>query len=184
MLTAVEIGALIRTVPDFPIPGILFKDITTILTHPGALEDTVVHLEALTGGMDYQAVAAIESRGFVFGSVLAARRGIPLVLVRKPGKLPADVISQEYSLEYGSGTLQMHARSLPRGTRVLIVDDLVATGGSVAAAADLLARDGCVVAGAAFVIDLSFLGGAARLQGRGLPVASLLRFSSEEEAPF
>jgi len=177
MLTANEIGALIRTVPDFPIPGVMFKDITTILTHPGALEDTVAHLEELTRRFDYGAVAAIESRGFVFGSVLAARKGIPLVLIRKPGKLPAEVISREYSLEYGTGTIQMHRHSLPAGTRVLIVDDLVATGGSASAAADLLAMDGCEVVGAAFVIDLGFLGGSAMLEEKGLQVESLLRFA-------
>jgi adenine phosphoribosyltransferase len=180
MLSAMEIGELIRTVPDFPIPGVMFKDITTLLTHPGALEDTVIHLETLTAHLDYRAVAAIESRGFVFGSVLAARKGIPLVLIRKPGKLPAEVISQEYSLEYGTGSIHMHRHSLPEGTRVLIVDDLVATGGSAAAAADLLARDGCEVAGAAFVIDLGFLGGRTRLERKGLRVESLLRFPRED----
>jgi len=179
MLSPQEIGALVRTVPDFPIPGVMFKDITTILTHPGALADTVGHLDSLTGDMDYGAVAAIESRGFVFGAVLAASKGIPLVLIRKPGKLPGEVISREYSLEYGTGTIQMHRRSLPEGTRVLIVDDLVATGGSASAAADLLAMDGCAVAGAVFVIDLDFLGGRSALEKKGLRVESLLRFSSE-----
>ena len=179
MLSADEIGALVRTVPDFPIPGVMFKDITTILTHPGALADTVGHLERLTERFEYGAVAAIESRGFVFGSVLAARKGIPLVLVRKPGKLPGDIISQEYSLEYGKNTIQMHRHSVPEGTSILIVDDLVATGGSAAAAADLIVRDDCSVAGAVFVIDLEFLGGAAVLEKKGIKVASLLTYRSE-----
>lgn len=180
MLTAEQIGDLIRTVPDFPIPGVMFKDITTILTHPGALGDTVTHLERIARDLgDFGAVAAIESRGFVFGSVLAARMGLPLVLIRKPGKLPAEVISEEYSLEYGTNEVHMHRDSLPEGTPVLIVDDLIATGGSAAAAARLLERDGCRVLGAVFVIDLAFLGGSERLTGAGVGNRSVLEYQGE-----
>jgi len=180
MLTAEEIGKLIRTVPNFPIPGVMFKDITTILTHPDALGDTVTHLERIIEGFDdIGAVAAIESRGFVFGSVLAARKSLPLVLIRKPGKLPGDVLTEKYSLEYGTNEIQVHRHSLPKGTSVLIVDDLIATGGSAMAAARLMERDGCKVAGAVFVIDLEFLGGSAKLADAGVHNLSLLSYAGE-----
>ncbi len=180
MLNVRELEGLVRNVPDFPVPGIQFKDITTILTHPGALGDAVTHLEGVLEGVDFDAVASIESRGFVFGAVLAARRGIPLVLVRKPGKLPADTLKQEYTLEYGTGTVEMHRNSVPAGSRVLIVDDLVATGGSAAAAASLVRRDGSVPVAAAFIIDLVTLGGGRRLRESGLPVFSLMEIEVDE----
>ncbi len=179
MLTALQLAKLVRDVPDFPIPGVVFKDITTLLTHPGALADVTSHLEALTAGVEYDAVAAIESRGFVFGAALASRRRLPMVLLRKPGKLPADTISQAYSLEYGTAEIEMHRGSVEEGARVLLVDDLVATGGSAAAAAGLISRDGGEVVGAAFVIELSFLDGASRLREEGVPVHSLIRVGSE-----
>jgi adenine phosphoribosyltransferase len=174
MLELVEIERLIRDVPDFPKEGVVFKDITTVLTAPKALGDTVTHLQRAVEGLEYGAVAAIESRGFVFGSVLAAREGLPLVLIRKPGKLPARTISEDYQLEYGSNTVEMHSDSLQRGTGVLIVDDLVATGGSMLAASRLLERDGCVTAGALAVINLDFLGGGRRLMENGLDYRYLI----------
>ncbi len=179
MLSITEISKLIRTIPDFPIPGVNFKDITTILTHSGALNETVKHLEKACEEFEYDAIAAIESRGFIFGSVIAAEKNLPLVLIRKPGKLPGDMISEEYSLEYGSNTLEMHSNSLPEGSRVLIVDDLLATGGSAIAAATLIRRDGNSVAGAAFVIDLEFLGGGKKLKEAGISFAALISISSE-----
>jgi adenine phosphoribosyltransferase len=179
MLSITEISELIRNVPDFPIPGVNFKDITTILTHPGALNETVKHLEKACEVFEYDAIAAIESRGFIFGSVLAAGKNLPLVLIRKPGKLPGDMISEEYSLEYGSNTLEMHRNSLPAGSRVLIVDDLLATGGSAVAAATLIRRDGNTVAGAAFVIDLEFLEGGKILGEAEISFAALISISSE-----
>ncbi len=179
MLSITEISELIRNVPDFPIPGVNFKDITTILIHPGALRDSVKHLEKICEEFDYDAIAAVESRGFIFASVMAAGRNIPLVLIRKPGKLPSDIISEEYLLEYGSNTLEMHRNSLPEGSRVLIVDDLLATGGSAVAAATLIRRDGNTVAGAAFVIDLEFLGGGEKLEDAGIPSVALVSINSE-----
>jgi adenine phosphoribosyltransferase len=178
MLTVAEIESLIRSVPDFPIPGVNFKDITTILTHPGALADTVDHLVSICEEFDYNAVAAIESRGFVFGSLMAAKMKLPLILIRKPGKLPAETISEEYSLEYGSNVLEMHSNSLKEKHDVLVVDDLLATGGSALAAVSLLKRDGNEVAGAAFVIDLEFLGGGRRLREAQIPVRALIRVDS------
>jgi adenine phosphoribosyltransferase len=180
MLSVEELEGLIRNVPDFPIPGIQFKDITTVLAHPGALGDVVTHLENLLGSLEFNAVASIESRGFVFGAVLAARRGIPLVLVRKPGKLPADTLSEEYTLEYGTNTVEMHRNAVPAGSRVLIVDDLVATGGSAAAAASLIKRDGSIPVAAAFMVDLVTLGGAGNLRKTGLPVYSLMEIEVDE----
>lgn len=179
MLSIAEISELIRSVPDFPIPGVNFKDITTILTHPGALNDSVIHLEMACDVFEYDAIAAIESRGFIFGSVMAADKNLPLVMIRKPGKLPAESISEEYLLEYGSSILEMHRSSLPAGSRVLIIDDLLATGGSAVAAANLIRREGYTVAGAAFVIDLEFLGGGKKLREAGIPSVALVKINSE-----
>ncbi len=175
-----ELEKQIRNVPDFPIEGVVFKDITTLLTHPGSLRDAAHHLEEACSAFEYDAVAAIESRGFIFGALIAADRDLPMVLIRKPGKLPAETISREYSLEYGTNTVEMHRNALPKGSRVLIVDDLIATGGSALAAADLLRRDGCTVAGAAFVIDLSFLGGGEKLRSSGVDFVALIEVASEQ----
>ncbi|MCK5787313.1 MAG: adenine phosphoribosyltransferase [Candidatus Sabulitectum sp.] len=170
-----EIADLFRNVPDFPKEGILFKDVTTVLTHPGALGDSVTHLLRLLDDINFDAVAAVESRGFMFGGIVADRLNIPLVLIRKPGKLPADVISEDYTLEYGTNTIEMHRDSLAKGSKVLIIDDLVATGGTALAAAELIRRDGSLPVAAAFLMDLRFLGGAGRLEDSGVPVRSLIK---------
>ena len=174
MLTIEEIERLIRDVPDFPKKGVIFKDITTVMTSPGALGDTVTHMQESVDDLDYDAVAAIESRGFIFGAVLAAREGLPLVLVRKPGKLPAETIAEDYQLEYGSNTVEIHRGSLPSGSRVLLVDDLVATGGSMLATSRLMERDGSEVAGAVAVINLQFLGGGDRITDSGVEYRYLI----------
>lgn len=154
----------IRDVPDFPKPGILFKDITPILTSPQAFGATVdvllEHLRPL--GLD--GIVAIESRGFLFAAPLCRELGIGLHVVRKPGKLPAATDSVEYSLEYGTGTLQMHRDSLRKGQRVVVLDDLLATGGTAAAAAQLASRQGASVLECDFVIELGFLDGKKRIQ--------------------
>ncbi len=175
-----ELAGLIRDVPDFPMEGVIFKDITTLLTHPGALADVTEHLLEACRDFRYDSIAAIESRGFIFGSLMAARQDMPLVLIRKPGKLPAETISQEYTLEYGSGTIEMHRDALPGGSKVLIVDDLLATGGSAMAAANLLSRAGHAVSGAAFIIDLAFLGGGKRLTESGVDYVSLIRIDGDD----
>lgn len=174
-----ELKELLRDVPNFPIEGVMFKDITTLLTHPGALIDTVNYMQSAVSSIRYDAVAVIESRGFIFGSVIAALEDKPLILIRKPGKLPADTISEEYTLEYGSNTIEMHRNSVPKGSRILIVDDLIATGGSAQAAASLLGKDGCIVAGAVFVIDLPFLGGMEKLRKDGIIGFALIEVDSE-----
>ncbi len=169
-----EIAGLFRDVPDFPKEGIIFKDVTTVLTHPGALGDSVTHLLKLLEDIEFNAVAAVESRGFMFGGIIADRLNIPLVLVRKPGKLPADVISEDYTLEYGTNTLEMHCNSLESHSKVLIIDDLVATGGTALATAELIRRDGSIPVAAAFLMDLRFLGGARKIEEAGVPVRSLI----------
>jgi adenine phosphoribosyltransferase len=174
MLQIHEIEALIRDVPDFPKKGVIFKDITTVLVEAGALGDTVGHMQRMLSDVEYDAVAAIESRGFIFGAVLADRESLPLVLIRKPGKLPAETISEDYELEYGSNTVEMHRGSLTESGSVLLVDDLVATGGSMTAAAKLVRRDGCTVAAAVALINLEFLGGGERIRESGVEYRHLI----------
>jgi adenine phosphoribosyltransferase len=169
-----DLAQLIRDVPDFPIEGILFKDITPLLQDAEALRRAIDLLAERYVNEQVNLVAAIESRGFIFGAPLAYKLGAGFVPIRKPGKLPADTISVEYSLEYGASTLEMHADAISAGQRVLIVDDLLATGGSARAAAELVERCGGIVVAAAFVIELEFLHGIDRLQG--YDVYSLLRF--------
>jgi adenine phosphoribosyltransferase len=160
-----DLKALIRDVPDFPQPGILFRDITPLLKDPAALRYVV---DAFTGhyreaGLD--AIVSIESRGFLFGAPLAYNLDLPLVPVRKPGKLPAARMSVEYQLEYGAGALDIHADALNPGDRVLIIDDLLATGGTARAAARLTELLGAEVAGFAFLVELAFLAGRQHLTG-------------------
>lgn len=169
-----DLANLIRDVPDFPIKGILFKDVTTLLQDAQAFRQTVDALAKEYVDKQIDAVVAIESRGFIFGAPLAYRLGAGFVPVRKPGKLPAETISIDYSLEYGTNTLEMHADAIKQGQRVLIVDDLLATGGSAKAAVDLVERLGGVVVGLAFVVELEFLNGIKKLEG--YDVLSLIKF--------
>jgi adenine phosphoribosyltransferase len=153
----------IRSVPDFPRPGVLFRDVTPLVHDPAAYRYTI---DALTQHIEPRrpdAIVAIESRGFLFGAPVAMALRVPFVPVRKPGKLPAEHMSVEYALEYGEGQLDIHVDALARGQRAVIVDDLLATGGTAAATAELIERLGASVAGFAFVIELSFLGGRERL---------------------
>ncbi|MFT4569168.1 MAG: adenine phosphoribosyltransferase [Hyphomicrobiaceae bacterium] len=157
-----DIRSLIRTVPDFPKPGIGYKDITPVLGNAEALKYVVDDIcGAYDGKID--AVVGIESRGFILGGPIAYALGLGLVIVRKPGKLPHDSLAVEYELEYGTDTLEMHVDSLSPGARVLVVDDLLATGGTAAAALELVLKVGGNPVGCAFMIELAFLGGAARL---------------------
>lgn len=164
----------IRDIPDFPKKGIIFKDITPLLGDPAALAGTVDRLAHRHADDQVEVVAAIESRGFIFGGALAVRLGAGLVLIRKPGKLPYDTLSQTYTLEYGTDTLEMHSDAIAKGSRVLVFDDLLATGGTAGAAVDLVRQAGGRVVGASFVIELSFLGGRARLGDT--PVSSLIQY--------
>ena len=155
----------IREIPDFPTPGILFRDITPLLGHPEAFRRAVELLAERFEPESFDSVVAIESRGFVFAAPLAYRLGIPLVPVRKEGKLPFDTHSVTYALEYGSDALEIHVDAIGEGSRVLIVDDLLATGGTAAATVRLIERSGASVAGLAFVIELTDLRGRDTLAG-------------------
>ncbi|MGI6375622.1 MAG: adenine phosphoribosyltransferase [Anaerolineae bacterium] len=169
-----DLAAIIRDIPDFPVKGILFKDITPLLREPKAYRQTVEQLAERYRGEEIDQVLAIESRGFIFGAALALELGAGFVPVRKPGKLPSDTIAVEYSLEYGTNRLEIHTDAIRPGERVLVVDDLLATGGSAQAAIELVERLGGKVVGAAFVIELQSLCGAERLAG--YPVYSLIKF--------
>lgn len=169
--------AHIRNIPDFPKPGILFKDITPLLTDVKARQ---LVLEEITGSFknkNIQAVAAIEARGFLFGMLIAESLEVPFIPVRKPGKLPYKKIMQTYELEYGVGAIEIHEDALSPGTRVLIHDDLLATGGTAKAAGDLINRLGGTIVGFSFVINLSFLPGFKNLSGNfGVEAHSVLTY--------
>ncbi len=160
---SMDLKKCIRDVPDFPEPGILFKDITPLLSNPEAFEQTIDWLAEDADSRQVDIIAGIESRGFIFGTPLALRLGLGFVPIRKPGKLPAETMSEEYTLEYGTNTIEMHTDAVEPGQRVLIVDDLLATGGTAAAAARLVERAGGVVAGLSFIIELEFLDGRKKL---------------------
>ena len=166
-----ELESRIRAIPDFPKPGILYRDITPLLGDPEMLDRAARELAAPFAGEDIQAVAGIEARGFIFGCLVARELSASFVPVRKPGKLPYRKISESYTLEYGTGTVEMHVDAVAPESRVLVVDDLVATGGTAAASCTLVERLGGVVAGCAFVIELDGLGGrgAPRRTHRPLP---------------
>jgi adenine phosphoribosyltransferase len=174
--------AHLRDVPDFPKPGILFKDITPLLADPRAFHITLDLLAERFIGEHVDVVVGVESRGFIFGGALAARLNASFVPVRKPGKLPYQTESVAYALEYGEAVLQMHVGSIKAGANVLIVDDLLATGGTGAAASELARRQGGVVVGFAFVVELDFLGGRKKLaeatEGKA-GVYSLVHFRGE-----
>jgi adenine phosphoribosyltransferase len=156
---ALAAARLIRDVQDFPKAGILFKDITPVLSDAAAFQEVVDHMLAYARSRDADVIAGIESRGFVFGAPLALAMGTPFVPIRKLGKLPAETIRVEYSLEYGTNTVEMHKDAIQPGQRVLIVDDLLATGGTAAAAAELVRTAGGEVAGVVCLVELSFLSG-------------------------
>jgi adenine phosphoribosyltransferase len=153
------IKSLIRDVPDFPKPGIIFKDITPLLADPSGFRATVDLLSDRARDCGADGILAIESRGFIFGAALAQRLELPMHLVRKKGKLPRQVISQEYSLEYGVDNVEVHSDALEAGASYLIVDDLIATGGTAGAVVKLVERREAIVAACLFVIELSFLNG-------------------------
>lgn len=162
-LTEKLLGA-IRDVPDFPKPGIIFKDITPIMMDPKLSNEIVGHLFEIYKDQTIDVVAGLESRGFLFGYPLAMRLGVPFVLVRKEGKLPYDKISFDYELEYGNATIEMHTDAIQRGQKVLIHDDLLATGGTAEAAAQLVLQSGGHVHGFNFLVELSFLHGVEKVR--------------------
>ena len=165
---------LIREVPDFPKPGILFYDITTLLKDRSGLQSVVEALRMQCDGIQFDIVLGIEARGFIFGPVLAHALGTGFIPVRKPGKLPAETVKMEYALEYGTDALEIHKDAIAAGARVLIVDDLLATGGTAAAVAKLVEKLGGEVAALVFVVELDFLNGRDKLTG--YPVHSLVHY--------
>jgi len=171
-----DLKALVRTIPDYPKPGILFRDVTTLLADPGGLRASIDELiwPFLETPIDY--VAGIEARGFILGGAVAHELGRGFVPIRKKGKLPYKTIGQDYELEYGIDTVEIHADAVSAGDRVLLVDDLVATGGTADAAIDLIRKSGGDVVAACFIIDLPALGGADRLRAKGVPVHTLMDF--------
>jgi adenine phosphoribosyltransferase len=170
----VDLRAHIRDIPDFPKPGIVFKDLTPLLLHPPALEHTVGLLSRYASDLEVDLVVAAEARGFILGGAIAARTGAGFIPARKPGKLPAAVDTVEYALEYGLDALEVHNDAFAGGPRVLVHDDLLATGGTARAVCDLVERAGATVAGCAFVVELAFLDGRSRLEG--YDVRSLIRY--------
>ena len=175
-MTPDDLKALVRTVPDFPRPGILFRDITTLIGNGPGLAATVEHLAERAHAAGATAIAGMEARGFIFGAAVAARLGLGFVPVRKPGKLPVPVLAIDYALEYGTDTLEIDPEAIRGGAPVIIIDDLIATGGTALAATQLLRSAGAQVDHALFVIDLPDLGGADRLRAENLSVDALMAF--------
>jgi adenine phosphoribosyltransferase len=170
---------MIRTIPNYPKDGIMFRDITTMLAHPKAFMASVDALVQHHVGTDFDHVAGIEARGFILGGAVAHRLGSGFIPVRKKGKLPGDTIQQTYDLEYGTDTVEIHTGMLKAGDKIILVDDLLATGGTAEAAILLIEQTGAEVAACSFVVDLPELGGRARIEAMGKPVLSLVEFEGE-----
>jgi adenine phosphoribosyltransferase len=172
----VDLAALIRTIPDYPKPGILFRDITTLLKDAAGFRETMDRFLARYRNRAIDKVAAIEARGFILGGALAHALTAGFVPVRKRGKLPGEAYGHDYALEYGTDRVEMHVDAIQPGERVLLVDDLIATGGTAAAAARLIKQAGGLVVEACFIVDLPDLGGRQRLDREGTPTFALVAF--------
>lgn len=171
-----DLRRLVRTIPDYPKPGILFRDVTTLMGDAQGFKKAVEELSAPHKGDSIDAVAGIEARGFILGGAVADRLECGFIPIRKKGKLPWKTIGQQYSLEYGVDIIEIHEDAIRPGERILIVDDLIATGGTAHAAAKLITRTGGLVAGAAFLVDLPELGGLDLLRSHGIRTHALLAF--------
>ena len=178
-MTPDELKTLIRTVPDFPEAGIQFRDITTLIGHPLGLAATVRHLAERAKACGAEAIAGMEARGFIFGAAVAVELELGFIPVRKPGKLPIEIIGIDYALEYGTDRLEIDPGAIQHGQTVVIVDDLIATGGTALAAAQLLRQAGATIDDALFVIDLPDLGGAQRLRDASVEVSTLMEFEGD-----
>lgn len=172
-----DLRSLIRTIADYPKPGILFRDVTTLFGDATGFARTVELLAEAVGGERPTQIAGVEARGFVLAGAVAVRVGAGFVPVRKNGKLPHKVIGRDYALEYGTDRVEIHADAVKRGEKVVVIDDLVATGGTALAAIELLEEAGAVVSSAAFIIDLPDLGGRQRIEARGTRTHALLSFA-------
>jgi adenine phosphoribosyltransferase len=176
---ALDLAALVRTIPDFPKPGIQFRDITTLIGDAEGFAETVRRLAGRAAAYRSDAIVAVEARGFLFGAAIAAMLGQGIVPVRKAGKLPGVTIGVDYALEYGSDRLELHEGAVQPGSRVVLVDDLLATGGTIIATAELMRAAGAEVAAALFVIDLPDLGGSAKLAAAGIACETLIAFDGD-----
>lgn len=172
-MTAEEILSHIRNIPDFPKKGIQFKDITTALKKPEVFKAIIDNLYELIKDLNIDYIAAVESRGYLFGAPLAYKKGAGLVIIRKPGKLPADVVRETYGLEYGTDILEMHKDAIEVGKKVLLIDDLLATGGTIKAAKKLIKKVGGEVVGSLFLIELTELSGKVDMQ---MPTYNLIKY--------
>ena len=171
-----ELSKYIRSIPDYPKKGILFRDITTLIKNKEAFKETIDQLSKVASKFKFDKLAAVESRGFVFASAISYNLSKSLILMRKKGKLPADTFSQDFVLEYGKATIEVHKDSINKNDSVVIIDDLIATGGTSEAAAKLVEKSGGKVAGFIFVINLYDLGGIKKLNDKGYEVFSLIEF--------
>ena len=171
-----DLKTAIRTIPDYPKPGIMFRDITTLLGDARAFRRAVDELVQPFAGRKIDKVAGIEARGFILGGAIAHQLSVGFIPIRKKGKLPHKTVAVEYALEYGTDVVEMHLDACAAGEKVMLIDDLIATGGTALAAIELLNKVGADVVAAGFVIDLPELGGADRLRGAGVPVSTLITF--------
>ena len=174
-----SIKSRIRTIENYPIDGVMFRDITTLLLDPSGIRDTIDEFVKRYKGMKIDKIVAIESRGFLIGAPLAYLLDIGLVLIRKPGKLPYETISQDYELEYGTDQIEVHIDAIDSGDKVLIVDDLIATGGTAEASVKLVQKMQAEIVECCFIVDLPDLGGSARLESLGQKVITLCEFEGE-----
>jgi len=175
------IKSLIRSIPDYPKKGIMFRDITTLIKEPVGFRLVIDNLTQryINGEVDYDIIVGVEARGFIMGGALSYTLGKGFAPIRKAGKLPAEVYSQEYALEYGTDSIEIHQDALKQGARVLLVDDLLATGGTALAAAALIEKLGATVAEMAFIVNLPDVGGEAKLRDKGYSIYSLTEFEGE-----
>ncbi|WP_417489690.1 adenine phosphoribosyltransferase [Maricaulis sp.] len=171
-----DLKAAIRTIPDFPKPGVMFRDVTTLIGDPRAFRIAIDQMVQPWAGAKIDQVAGTEARGFILGGAVAHQLSVGFVPVRKKGKLPWRTLAEEYALEYGTDTIEIHSDAVREGDRVLLVDDLIATGGTAEASIKLLQRAGATVVGATFIIDLPDLGGARRIEDLGVPVSALVSY--------
>nr|WP_137676932.1 adenine phosphoribosyltransferase [Parerythrobacter lutipelagi] len=178
-MTRDELKALVRTVPDFPEPGIQFRDITTLIGHGAGLSAAIGFMAEHVRAADASAIAGMEARGFIFGAAVAVDLSLGFVPVRKPGKLPVATLGVDYALEYGTDRLEIDPGAIGKGKRVVIVDDLIATGGTALATVELLRNAGAIVDRAVFAIDLPDLDGAAKLRQAGVEVDALMAFDGD-----
>jgi len=173
------IKSRIRTIPDYPKPGIMFRDITTLLLDPIGFRKTIDELVQPHAGVPIDKVAGIEARGFILGGAVAHQLSVGFVPVRKKGKLPWDTIGQEYELEYGTDTVEIHTDAIKPGERILLVDDLIATGGTAVASIELIRQAGGEVVACSFIVDLPDIGGRAKIEAMNIPILTLCEFEGD-----